>query len=286
MGAREMDRLLSALPRFLQDGNQETRHHAKAMVAVLLDSCEVGEPRLRREIPPPIFERLQRELLSPSLLSDYTAPPGTATIGSRSSSSSSSYYGSRNGRNAVAGTGVINRRLGSTGPASANGLASTPGLDNASSNASGGGGSGGDKAVSVSGGGGGSQARGTNGAGGQNRWTGAGGDSWRWMGDAKGRRARGGDDGMNDDGIGLIEEVGSRSASSPPYSHRSPPPSLTRSRITFRKYLARPRKSTEPAKMRTVTAQPYPPVARRKSGVRREDEIWRRLFTTAEERQN
>eukprot|EP00904_Undaria_pinnatifida_P006296 jgi/Undpi1/2797/HiC_scaffold_14.g06174.m1 len=50
-----------------EDGNQETRQHAKALVALLLDAGEVDEARLRREIPPPILGRLRRDLLKFSL---------------------------------------------------------------------------------------------------------------------------------------------------------------------------------------------------------------------------
>lgn len=80
---------------------------------------EVDEARLRREIPPPILERLQRELLNSSLPSGpgFTAPnadAASATSYSTGSSFSSSSYLSRSGRNDVGAR--ISRRLGATGP--------------------------------------------------------------------------------------------------------------------------------------------------------------------------
>lgn len=189
----------------------------------------MDEPRLRREIPPPIFERLQRELLNPTFLSepDFAAPPNTAAIGSRSSSSSSC-YGSRNGRNSA---GAISRRLGATGPASSNGLVTSTGLGSTSSTASGAGvGSGYDGDVPVSGGGEGLPRRRGEDGGAGNRWMGAGGESWRWKGDAGGRRERGGDGCVADDGIGFTGGLSSGSVSSPPKSHRSPPHSSPRFR--------------------------------------------------------
>eukprot|EP00752_Nemacystus_decipiens_P014589 g12992.t1 len=218
VGAREMDRLLSALPRLLQDGNQETRHHAKAIVAVLLDTGEVDEARLQREIPPPILERLQRELLNSSLP---TGPGFTAPNVSTPSSSCSS-YGSRRRRSSG---GAINRRLGATGPAfSSNGLVSSPGGSNSSAASGRSRGLRRRRPGEAGGGSGGS-------GGGADTWAMTGGDYWRGVGGGNDpecdcRVSSGGRGDGYDDG-GASGELGPGLLSSPP--HRAPPP-MTRSR--------------------------------------------------------
>ncbi|CAM9143750.1 unnamed protein product [Ectocarpus fasciculatus] len=234
MGAREMDRLLSALPRFLQDGNQETRHHAKAVVTVIMNTGEVDEARLRREIPPPILERLQREMLNSSLPSGpgFTAPNADAasstTPYSAGSSFSSSSYLSRSGRNDVGAR--ISRRLGATGPAPSS---SGPGVSSPASSFSptagrrGGSGGIGDGSRDL-------RRRRTEGAGGGGGGGGGGRGEERWIAAANGecwRReqegARGGlGDSDDDDGRGseFAGGLGTGSLSSPPHrASRSQP---------------------------------------------------------------
>ncbi|CAB1120148.1 unnamed protein product [Ectocarpus sp. CCAP 1310/34] len=214
MGAREMDRLLSALPRFLQG--------------------EVDEARLRREIPPPILERLQRELLNFSLPSGpgFTAPnsdAASATPYSAGSSFSSSSYLSRSGRNDVGAR--ISRRLGATGPVPSS---SGPGVSSPGSSFSptaghrGGSGGVGDgnrdirrrrtEGAGIGGGGGGR---------GEERWIAAApGESWRR--EQEGARGELGDS-DDDDGCGsdFAGGLGMGSLSTPP--HRASP-SVPRSR--------------------------------------------------------
>ncbi|CAM9098373.1 unnamed protein product [Ectocarpus sp. 4 AP-2014] len=242
MGAREMDRLLSALPRFLQDGNQETRHHAKAVVTVLMNTGEVDEARLRREIPPPILERLQRELLKSSLPSGpgFIAPnsdAASATPYSVGSSFSSSSYPSRSGRNDVGAR--ISRRLGATGPVPSS---SGPGVSSPASSfsptAGRRGGSGG-----VGDGNRDHRKRRTEGAGsggvgggrGEERWIAAApGESWRR--EQEGARGELGDSDDDDGcGSGFAGGLGIGSLSSPP--HRASP-SVPRSRNWARRYPA------------------------------------------------
>lgn len=196
---------------------------------------EVDEARLRREIPPPILERLQRELFNSSLPS---GPGLTIPNASTPISSSSSYCGSSRKGHAFATNSVVSRRLGATGSEfSSNGLVSSPGGSHSSTTSGGDGG--GDSGFAHDGrgsrrrrrrgiGGGGS---GGGGSGGE-KWTAAGGGFWR----AGEREASGRERGRNVDGEedddhgyddGFADELGS-GLSSPP-QHRTPPP-LPRSR--------------------------------------------------------
>lgn len=197
----------------------------------------MDEARLRREIPPPILERLQRELLNSSLPSGpgFTAPnsdAASATPYSAGSSFSSSSYLSRSGRNDVGAR--ISRRLGATGPVPSS---SGPGVSSPASSFSptagrrGGSGGVGDGNRDLrrrrtegagSGGGGGGGGRG------EERWIAAApGESWRREQEGLARGELGDSD--DDDGCGsdFAGGLGIGSLSSPP---RRASPSVPRSR--------------------------------------------------------
>lgn len=194
---------------------------------------EVDEARLRREIPPPILERLQRELLNSSLPSG----PGFTAPNADTCSSSSSSYGSRRRHGTATGIGgTVARRLGATGPAlSSNGhqkMASSPGSysSSAASGDVGSGGGGGGPARTENGRGmrrGRPGGGGGGGAGGE-RCTVAGGECWRDGDTGSGERGRGrgcGDNvlgGSDDDGLGpgLLSSPPKRTARPIPRSRR------------------------------------------------------------------
>ncbi|CAM9831761.1 unnamed protein product [Phaeothamnion confervicola] len=78
---RDVEKMISTLPLLLQDGNLETRQHAKALTTLLLQSGLVPEARLRRAIPDAVFARLEREIANTRLA---TGPGFTAAPARRS----------------------------------------------------------------------------------------------------------------------------------------------------------------------------------------------------------